>query len=137
VIARIILMSGAMLVISACGKSDAPTGGSEPAVEAVAAVALSGEAVFQKCAACHSVEKGGKNGIGPNLYNIVGRQVGSDPTFTYSNAMKTKGGNWDAASLDAYIAGPAKYMPGTRMSFAGLQNPNERNAVVEYMATLK
>ena len=136
-IARSILIGAVILAMSACGKSDVPAEGVEPAVEAVAAVALSGEAVFKKCAACHSVDKGGKNGIGPNLYNILGRPLGSDSAFTYSNAMKTKGGNWDAESLDAYIAAPAKYMPGTRMSFAGLQNPDERKAVVEYMATLK
>ncbi len=136
---RAMTLAAAVLALSACGKSDdavspdASTVAETPAAQ----VAISGEAAFTKCAACHNVAKGGPNGIGPNLHGVLGRGVGSAAGFSYSSAMKAKGGNWDAAGLDAYIAAPAKYMPGTKMAFAGISNADERKALIEYMSAQK
>lgn len=126
----------------ACGKSAEE---SEPAeltadtapTSAVDTVALSGEAVFKRCIACHKAENGAPNGIGPNLHAIVGKAVASAPGFNYSAAMKAKGGVWDEAALDDYLAHPAKTIPGTRMAFAGLSKEEERKAVIEYLQSQK
>jgi cytochrome c len=139
---RALLAGAAILALSACGKSDdAGTGNKAAAPEATAtpadSVAVSGEDVFKRCAVCHSVDQGGKNGLGPNLHGISGRSVASMTGFSYSAALKSKGGNWDEASLDAFLTSPAKYAPGTRMSFSGLNKPEERKAVIDYLATLK
>lgn len=138
---RALTLTAAVLALSACGKSDEATSPDASTVAetptAQVAAAVSGEAVYKRCAACHNVAKGGPNGIGPNLHGVVGRGVGSVAGFSYSSAMKAKGGNWDAAGLDAYIAAPAKYMPGTKMAFAGISNADERKALIEYMSAQK
>src|SRR3546814_2463560 len=77
---------------------------------------------------CSSDLKGGRNGIGPNLHGIVGRAVAAHDGFSYSGAMKAKGGVWDEAALDAYLADPMKTVPGTRMAFAGVIDPADRKA---------
>jgi cytochrome c len=140
-IGRAIVLSAAILALSACGKSsetaqDDATATAETATT-VAAAAISGEAIYAKCAVCHSIVKGGANGIGPALHGVVGRGIGSAAGFTYSTALKTKGGVWDAAALDAYITSPAKYAPGTKMSYAGLSNAEERKALIEYLSAQK
>ncbi|HET6523994.1 cytochrome c family protein [Sphingopyxis sp.] len=133
-----VLLAGA-LALAGCGKSDhpaddAPASG-EAAVEApaVAPTAAMGEQVFRRCVACHTVEKGGSNGIGPNLHGIVGAAVASKPDFSYSGAMKAKGGVWDEAALDAYLKAPMKDVPGTRMAFAGVIDPADRKALILYL----
>jgi cytochrome c len=140
-IGRAIVLSAAILALSACGKSsetaqDDATAIAETATTVVAA-AISGEAIYAKCAACHSIVKGGANGIGPALHGVVGRGIGSVAGYTYSTALKTKGGVWDAAALDAYIAAPAKYAPGTKMAYAGLSKAEERKALIEYLSAQK
>jgi cytochrome c len=140
-ICRALIVTAAVLALSACGKSDeAAAPNTATAVEtpvAVATAALSGEEAFKKCAICHNAAKGGPNGIGPNLHGVLGRGVGSVAGFNYSSAMKAKGGTWDADGLDAYIAAPAKYIPGTKMAFSGISNAEERKALVEYMSAQK
>src|SRR3546814_9358072 len=74
-----------------------------------------GEQVFRRGAACHTIDKDGRNGIGPNLHGIVGHAVAAHAGFAYSGAMKAKGGVWDEAALDAFLADPKKAVPGTRM----------------------
>jgi cytochrome c len=96
-----------------------------------------GEAVFKKnCAICHSTEPG-KNKIGPSLAGVIGRKSGSAPNFTYSNANKTSNVTWDEATLDTYLTAPSKFMPGTKMVFAGLKTPEDRQAVIAYLKTQK
>ncbi|OQW44445.1 MAG: cytochrome C [Proteobacteria bacterium SG_bin6] len=92
-----------------------------------------GEAVFKKCASCHNAQSGGANGIGPNLYGIVGHQVAAHPGFAYSDALKAKGGTWTFAALNEWLTNPRKYAEGTKMSFAGLTNPEDRANVIAYL----
>jgi len=92
-----------------------------------------GETLFKKnCAICHTLEAG-KNKIGPSLAGVVGRKAGSVPGFAYSAANKNSGDIWDAQTLDTYLAEPRKFMPGTKMVFAGLKNPEDRKALIEYL----
>ncbi len=141
-IARALLAGAAIFALSACGKSDdnatdAPEVASAEIAAPADSVAVSGEEVFKRCVVCHAVDQGGKNGLGPNLHGVSGRSVATVTGFTYSAALKAKGGNWDEASLDAFLTSPAKYAPGTKMAFAGLNKPEERKAVIDYLATLK
>ena len=130
-----------MFVITACGggaeSTSSDTVGQTAAPEPVAAVAKTGEDVFKKCMACHTVTPEGRNGIGPGLHGITGRAVASAPGFTYSNGLKAKGGVWDEANLDAFLTAPAKWAPGTKMMFAGINDAADRKALIDYLATLK
>ncbi|WP_194953786.1 c-type cytochrome [Sphingopyxis solisilvae] len=134
-----VLLAGA-LVLAGCGKSDTPPAATEAAspaaadaAPAVAPTAAMGEQVFKRCAACHTVDKGGRNGIGPNLHGVVGAPVAAKPGFSYSGAMKAKGGVWDDAALDAYLAAPMKALPGTRMAFVGVIDAADRKALILYL----
>jgi cytochrome c len=99
--------------------------------------AAKGKTVFQRCAICHRVDKDGGNGLGPNLFGIVGRKAGSVAGFNYSAAMKNSGITWSADKLEAYIEHPAAVVPGNRMAFAGIGDAGQRADVVAYLATLK
>ncbi|MBI1383407.1 MAG: c-type cytochrome [Rhizobiales bacterium] len=92
-----------------------------------------GEKVFKKCTACHGVEAGGANRVGPNLHNIVGRGIGAVDGFAYSGPMKEHGGAWDYEALDAFLANPKGYMKGTKMAFAGIKKPDERADLIAYL----
>ena len=92
-----------------------------------------GEAVFKKCTACHNIAQGGANGIGPNLWAAMGKPHGHVPGFAYSDALKSIPGNWDWESMDKWLANPKKYAPGTKMTFAGLGNPEERANLILYL----
>lgn len=91
---------------------------------------------FAPCAACHKVEKG-KNGLGPSLYKIIGRKKASVPGFSYSDAMKAKGGVWSESELDVYLTNPRAFVPGTRMSYPGMKDPAKRAAVIAYLKSVK
>jgi cytochrome c len=114
------------LVVSALAHTDAR-----------AADANAGKGVFTRCAACHAVNKGGLNGLGPNLFAVVGRKAGAKSDFGYSGAMKNAGFAWTPQKLDAYIAHPAAVVPGNRMAFAGIPNAKDRADLIAYLATLK
>lgn len=109
--------------------------GAAPAVVAVAAGdAKKGEGVFAKCQACHNIAKGGPNGIGPNLAGIFGDAIGQGRGgYAFSDGLKGKGGKWDDAQLDAWLTSPAKYAPGTKMTFAGLADAQQRADVIAYL----
>ena len=92
-----------------------------------------GEKVFKKCAACHSIVKGGKNNIGPALYNVVGRQVGIINDYKYSKALSEYGKEWTFEELNGYLLKPAKWIKGTKMSFAGLRKEKDRASVILYL----
>ena len=92
-----------------------------------------GEKVFKKCAACHSIVKGGKNNIGPALYNVVGRQVGVINNYKYSKALSGYGKEWTFEELNGYLIKPAKWIKGTKMAFAGLRKEKDRASVILYL----
>ena len=92
-----------------------------------------GEKVFKKCAACHSIVKGGKNNIGPALYNVVGRQVGALSDYKYSKALSQHGKEWTFEELNGYLLKPAKWIKGTKMAFAGLRKEKDRASVILYL----
>jgi cytochrome c len=99
--------------------------------------AAKGKTVFQRCAICHRAEKDAGNGLGPNLFGIVGRKAGTAANFSYSAGMKNSGITWSEDKLEAYIEHPAAVVPGNRMAFAGISDAGQRADVVAYLATLK
>lgn len=101
-----------------------------------AATASAPPPAFATCKACHSVAQGGPAGVGPNLFGVVGTKAGARPGYAYSNALKGSGLTWTPAKLDAYLSGPAKLVPGTKMAVA-TANAEARKAIVDYLATLK
>ena len=92
-----------------------------------------GEKVFKKCAACHSIVKGGKNNIGPALYNVVGRKIGAVDDYKYSKALSAYGKEWTFEELNGYLIKPAKWIKGTKMAFAGLRKEKDRASVILYL----
>ncbi|MDC1010671.1 cytochrome c family protein [Candidatus Pelagibacter sp.] len=94
---------------------------------------VSGEKIFKKCAACHSINKGGKNKIGPALYNIVGRAVGGVDDYKYSKALASYGKEWTFEELNGFLLKPASYIKGTKMSYAGLRKEKDRASVIKYL----
>ena len=95
--------------------------------------ASSGEKVFKKCAACHSIVKGGENKIGPALYNVVGRQVGGVSDYKYSKALSEYGKEWSIEELNGFLLKPAKWIKGTKMAYAGLRKESDRASVIKYL----
>lgn len=115
-----------------------PPAASDVATLLASANADSGKATFARvgCVACHSVGEGGKSGLGPNLYGIVNAPLGHMEGYTYSAALKAKGGEWSYAELDKWLLKPSAYAPGTKMSFAGIADPKARTDVIAYLRTL-
>ncbi len=93
-----------------------------------------GQTVFARCRSCHTVAEG-RNGVGPSLFGVVGRQAGAVSDFRYSPANRQSDVIWSAETLDAYLENPRQYMPGTYMSFAGLRQPQDRADVIAYLET--
>jgi len=93
----------------------------------------SGEKIFKKCAACHSINKGGKNKIGPALYNVVGRTVGSVDDYKYSKTLASYGKEWTFEELNGFLTKPSSYLKGTKMSYAGLRKEKDRASLIKYL----
>ena len=106
-----------------------------PAIETLLQTAdvAAGEKVFSKCAACHTINSGGANGIGPNLYASMGKPHGHVAGFAYSDALKSIPGNWDWTSMNEWLISPRKYAEGTKMTFAGLGKAEDRANLMAYL----
>lgn len=98
-----------------------------------------GQTTFKQCLVCHNDQKGGANHIGPNLWGVVGRKKASEPGFDYSEAMKKfatqQPDTWTYEEINKFIAGPRERVPGTKMTFAGLPNVQDRANVIAYLRT--
>jgi cytochrome c len=118
----------------------APAAGGSPGAETVAllpkANADNGKAIFSKCKSCHIADKGKPSTVGPNLWGVVNRARASYEGFTYSDAMKAKGGNWSFEEIGNFLNNPKGYVAGTKMVFAGLPAAADRADVIAYLATL-
>jgi cytochrome c len=99
--------------------------------------ATKGAAIFNRCAMCHSNTKGAPNRIGPNLFGVVGRKAGTVADFSYSSAVKASGIVWTPENLGKWVMGPGKFIPGNRMTFAGLSSQTQADDLVAYLETLK
>ena len=92
-----------------------------------------GKKVFKKCSACHSIKKGGRNNIGPALYNVLGRNMGALEDYKYSKALIAFGKDWTFQEMNSFLIKPASYIKGTKMAFAGLKKEKDRASVILYM----
>lgn len=126
-------------ILTACGGGDtsteppAPT----PALAATPVVEMTlverGAKIYKRCQACHTLEDNGRNKVGPNLWNVYGAKAGAKEGFAYSKAMRASEIIWTDETMDAYLTRPAKYVPGTKMSFIGLKKQDDRDAVQAYL----
>lgn len=130
------------------GAETAASGGAEAAKEWVPeeiapymakADVAAGEAQIKKCTACHTFESGGKNGVGPNQWAIYNSDFAHKSDFAYSDALKALHGKkkWGEQELSSFIENPRKYIPGNKMSFAGIKNPQDRANLIAYLKTLR
>jgi cytochrome c len=94
-----------------------------------------GQQIFNKCMACHNADKGGANQLGPNLWGVVGAPIGEGRGFAFSDALSKKGGTWNWDNLSQWLTSPRTFAPGTKMTFAGLSNPEDRANVIAFLNT--
>jgi cytochrome c len=85
------------------------------------------------CAACHSVDKPPRNGVGPTLLGVMGRKAGTLPGYNFSGPMKAYGQVWTAANMEAFVLAPSKVIPGTKMTFFGVKDPAKRASLIAYL----
>lgn len=121
-----------LVILTAASLALAGTATAQQAAGEIVGDPVRGKAVYARCAACHDLNTGATR-LGPSLKGIVGRTSGTMPNFNYSQALKDKAVVWNAASLDAFLAGPAKYAPGNRMAFPPLSNPQDRADLVAFL----
>jgi cytochrome c len=93
----------------------------------------SGEKIFKKCAACHSINKGGAHKIGPALYNVVGRKIGKEAEYKYSKALLEYNKEWNFEELNGFLLKPSKWIKGTKMAYAGLRKEEDRASIIKYL----
>lgn len=118
----------------AAGDKAAPAAPEVPIATRLASADVGrGEIAAKKCATCHTFDKGGRNLVGPNLWGIVGRPMASNDGFNYSTAMKGHKGNWTFEELDKYVKNPLGMVPGTKMTFAGIQRGTERADLLVFL----
>jgi cytochrome c len=97
-------------------------------------VEANGDKVFKQCMACHSIKEG-ENRVGPSLHGIIGRTAGQVAGFSYSTANKSSGKIWNEDTIFTYLEAPQKFIPGTKMAFVGLKNPQDRADVIAFLKT--
>lgn len=95
-----------------------------------------GRRVFGQCRSCHTIEAGAPNRIGPNLHGVIGRRAGSVDGFNYSDPVKNAGFDWDAEHLDHWLDAPQSFLPGNRMAFAGVHDPDQRRDLIAYIEVM-
>lgn len=124
-------------VAEAAGPGGAAEAKAEPILSMIAEADVTrGERVAKACAACHTFNKGGANGVGPNLYNVVGNVKDHMAGYAYSGTLAQQGGNvWTYAELNKYLWKPKKYAPGTKMNYIGLKKPEDRAALIAWLRT--
>lgn len=107
----------------------------EPPIAALLQTAdvAAGEAVFRKCTTCHTINQGGANGLGPNLWGTMGAPLGHIAGFNYSPALREKGGTWTFEAMNEWLRSPRNYISGTKMTFAGLSDPEDRANLIAYL----
>ncbi len=125
--------SGYVIEVPEAGAVEVAEEGPDFATLFAEADAGKGEKVFAKCKACHKLEDGA-NGVGPHLFQVVDRDIGSDGGFAYSPILTELEGNWTPEALDAFLESPKGYAPGTKMSFNGLSKAKDRANVIAYLA---
>lgn len=122
---------------AAAGDSTAVTDTASDAYDINALLAAAdpakGQIVFLQCRACHSLDAGGANKVGPNLHGIMARKAGLTPGFSYSDVMAASDVVWSPETLDQFLLRPSDFMPGTRMVFVGLRKPEDRANVIAYL----
>ncbi len=127
-------------VFKPAAKAPAEKAPAEAATGALAmlasADAAAGKKVFRKCKACHSTKKGGKNKVGPNLWDIVGKAKAAAAGYGYSSALEGLGGEWSYKDMDAFLANPKGFAKGTKMGFRGIKKDKDRAAILVYLRSL-
>ncbi len=150
-------MTAICLVLSACSKDGGTTKGTATATTATPTAAptpsdaekaaivatlpapyntgdlANGQSRFALCRSCHTIAEGGPDMTGPNLHGVFGRQVGTKPGYAYSAPVKAAGFVWDGEHLDKWLADPRGFLPGTKMTFAGLKDPKDRIDLIAYL----
>jgi cytochrome c len=137
-IAKACLALGGAAALGACGgpAEDAADTDGDGTVAIIPPVTAGPPPAFGQCVACHAV-KPGVNGVGPSLHGVVGRQAGTLSGYAYSEPLKAWGKVFDETTLDQFLTAPMKEVPGTKMVFPGMPDPERRKAVIDYLATLK
>lgn len=146
-------LTGAALVLMSCNNAPEPADAPSPAPAAPKVLSAeekatllaslpapyntgdlaNGQMKFGLCRSCHTITPGGANGVGPSLYGVFGRMAGTHEGYTYSDAVKAAGFVWDAEHLDGWLAQPRTFLPGTKMSFAGVKNEKDRVDLIAFL----
>ena len=145
-IRTLVLTAAASATLAACGQGSGGGGSGAQEPKALDRALLAsypapyntadienGERKFGMCRSCHSITPGGPNMTGPNLHGVFGRKAAQAPGYNYSDALKNHDIVWDASHLDQWLANPRTYLPGTKMSFAGLADAKDRTDLIAYL----